>query len=232
MHRTGKVTRLLSEDEKQRLHAEEAYRLEIRKQIEALEPKRSFKARFWMGLNAPFVLWLLSSVIVGLFGLVFSNYQAQRADKLNKSNHIRMLDAEITSRIDEARSTISAFQVSLAEGFSRYQNSMFYFAVEQALNAAHGEHSQAVLYPEFKDRTFPSLLIELSSMLPAGDRQDVHEALAGYRIIQSKIGEDRGMNRQQNKLSPEEIWKMQEALDQVSKVLQGQITRARWSEYR
>ena len=51
---------VLSESEKQRLLAEETYRLEVRRSLEALAPKKSRAEKIWDKLNSPFVLWLLS----------------------------------------------------------------------------------------------------------------------------------------------------------------------------
>jgi hypothetical protein len=67
---------MLTDDEKQRLRAEEISRQEVHGEIEAVTQNRSRCAKLWRGLNTPFVLWVLSSILVGSFGWAFSTFQA------------------------------------------------------------------------------------------------------------------------------------------------------------
>jgi hypothetical protein len=59
---------MLNNEQRQRLRAEEIFRQEVRRDIEARVQDRSRRAKFWHALNTPFVLWVLSSIVVGSFG--------------------------------------------------------------------------------------------------------------------------------------------------------------------
>jgi hypothetical protein len=86
---------MLSNEERQHLRAEEIFRQEVRRDIEARVQDRSRRAKFWHALNTPFVLWVLSSIVVGSFGWAFSTFQASRDEKARNLELVRKLDTEI-----------------------------------------------------------------------------------------------------------------------------------------
>lgn len=89
---------MLSEEEKQRIRAEEIYREEVRRELEGDERSRS-----WSILNSPFVLWCLGSVVIS--GLTFGHarIQVNRARAQQKSR----VEQEIQYRLSEVEQILS-----------------------------------------------------------------------------------------------------------------------------
>ena len=69
---------MLTDEDKERIQLEEGYRLEVRDQLSKTRPSLSRWERVSPILNSAFVLWLLSSVILGIVGVIYTKLDAQR----------------------------------------------------------------------------------------------------------------------------------------------------------
>src|SRR2546423_15318872 len=97
---------MLTDEQKQQLGAEEAYRNDVRMMLAKQNCNRSRTERFFGALNTPFMLWLMSTIVVGVFGWAFSTYQAHVNEEVSKRETIRKIDTEITNRLATAQTTL------------------------------------------------------------------------------------------------------------------------------
>jgi len=97
---------MLSDDEKSRVRAEEEFRAEIRKELEARKGPPGLGTRVWTFLNSQFGGWLLGTVVIGSAGIGFTTYVNWRnADAINRQ--------EIRARAREDGQTVSALLTHL-----------------------------------------------------------------------------------------------------------------------
>jgi hypothetical protein len=82
----------LTEEQKIQIQAEEAFRQEVRRKLEQ-NPPLSKSEKTWKCLNQSFVLWTLSTVVVGLIGFAYARVhtglvlQAENARAIERLNH-------------------------------------------------------------------------------------------------------------------------------------------------
>ena len=89
---------MLTPTERERIHEEEQLRLELRRDLLLSSPEQS---RWLYYLNSPFALWLLSTVVVSLFGFLWNAVSEER------------------TRADRERAQIAALQVQDSEFLAR-----------------------------------------------------------------------------------------------------------------
>lgn len=93
---------MLTEEERARIRAEEVFRLETRRELEASKPRPSYREQLWALLNSSFALWFLSSVVLASLGSAYARYQTGQLEQARKVEIKRRLDTEISNRIVEA----------------------------------------------------------------------------------------------------------------------------------
>ena len=86
---------MLSDEEKDRIRLEEAYRFEIRQSLS----KEEKKGRAWSLLNSPFTLWLLSSVAIGLISWGYQSYTTNLQVRHSNETKRASLASEIGFRL-------------------------------------------------------------------------------------------------------------------------------------
>src|SRR5215468_1449797 len=131
---------MLTDDEKQHLRAEEIFRQEVRREIESRIQSPSRRATFWRALNTPFVLWVLSSILVASFGWAFSTFQASRDAKSRNLESSRKLDTEIANRIQGALSLVDGLEEEIKSGEVSYSDSYIFEIPLGALDARGSGH--------------------------------------------------------------------------------------------
>jgi hypothetical protein len=142
---------MLSDDEKARIREEEIFRAEVQKSLIA-KPS----GRLLSFLNTSLGIWLLSTLVLGLFGWTFAQWQATRANE----EQIRKLDAEIETRLEAANAYLSS---------ATPENALLIL-----LNPPGAERA---LLPEFVNRNLKSLLYELHDRVPFWERPTLLKSL-------------------------------------------------------
>jgi len=195
---------MLSDEEKQHLRAEEIFRQEVRLELKAAAPKQSKMGRFWSALNTPFVLWMLSSVLIGFFGWAYSTIQSSRDANARNEELVRKLDVEITNRIQETLGVIGPFvnEVVLTEreasriievpalGAPDRVSGLVERAASRAiaiLNNAPKADRASGIYPEYNWRTFLSLIAELQPLVSPSERKELAASTDAFRALE-KMG--------------------------------------------
>jgi len=232
---------MLNNEERQRLRAEEIFRQEVRRDIEARVQDRSRRAKFWHALNTPFVLWVLSSIVVGSFGWAFSTFQASRDEKARNLELVRKLDTEIANRIQAALSSLAALEEEIkASNLICDDRFIFEFALG-ALDSRRAKSNELEvkrlppgydidtgIYPEFRERTFPSLIAELQWAISSSERSQLTRSISAYRTLQVRAGGGGMEPGYVAKRSQEQIAGMLKITKEASELVRTQIKLERW----
>jgi hypothetical protein len=133
---------MLSDSQKEQIRLEEMYRSEIRQSL-AFPPKGNTA---WSFLNSPLGLWLLSTVLIGLVTWSYQRYQTSSEAARTKG---RRLSALVTE---------AGYRLHPIENMQDFHDILVCVADLQATKV-----STSAL-PEFKDRSFTSLLWEMEAL--------------------------------------------------------------------
>src|SRR5687768_6390457 len=90
---------MLTDEERDRIRAEEVFRDEVRK---SLDDKRSSRRGVAAVINSPFVIWLLSSVVIGLVSFGYTQCNASREERARTEK----LRSELIIRLGRAMKDI------------------------------------------------------------------------------------------------------------------------------
>jgi hypothetical protein len=194
---------MLAEDERNHIRDEEIFRREVRRQLEAEKPTQSRRSRVWKIVNSTFVIWLLSSVVLGLLGWGYSSYQARHIEQTQRTEIRRKLIAELTNRTTEASLAISTIRVKIDHRAPDSPN----FIVSRVLGILDGQDITSkspisAIYPEYQNRSFISLITELEGLVTGDEKITVHNAadplieIKTYSIHAQEFGATEAQNKE------------------------------------
>jgi hypothetical protein len=171
---------MLSDKEKDKIRSEEIYRAEVIKEIKTQSERPQTRMdKFWEILNKPFVLWALSSILLGLFSWGFTTYQANAVKERERETKISMLDVEIANRIEFATALIG----------NPTDNDSKLIGISMLTGTFEKNVELYNTFPEFKLRTTYSLVWELNSLLPRNEKASFRSVFNGYKIIRHYFNE-------------------------------------------
>jgi hypothetical protein len=165
---SGAVERVLhlSEDDRARIRAEEIFRSEVRSQLESgSQPSRG--ARLLKFLNQSFILWLLSTVVVGLISWQYTRWEERQSQQRQTQTEIRNLDLEIHGRLRRA-----------ADRLSSARNMVGVSEAIRMLDQPSG------MFVELGQRNMENLLVSLIWLMPEGQTASLEAARTGYQDLQ------------------------------------------------
>lgn len=215
---------MLTDARKHQIRAEEIFRLEVRRELEAAERPPSVWQRSWELLNSSFVLWLLSSVVLAGAGALYTEHQNNHNEDLRKMLIREHLNTEIGNRLAEALSGLRTDINDIKHGTSYKEQDMANFTVEYLDNffvtdATNPRDFSA--YPEYRNRSFRSLAIELSSVADEADLASLRDAMGAYeemRDIASAAGASQ-IPAQADSLA---------AAEKLEKLLNDRVAKPQW----
>lgn len=174
---------MLTNEQKVVLRAEEEFRIEVRRELEARRPAASPGSRLWALLNSSFVLWMLSSVVVAGITAVYARSQNEYAAERERTERIRKLDTEIGNRIAQAMRRL-VVDVQAAKQGSPYTPQGIYFNAARYLNNDFARDTKSTadfsIFPEFKTRTLRSLITELRTLVEPPHQAVLDRILLNY----------------------------------------------------
>lgn len=175
---------MVSDEQRLQIRAEEVFRQEVRHALEQQKAPPSARTKAWAILNSSFVLWLLSSVLVSGLTAAYARYQDARAARAQQQDLVRRLDTEIGNRIYHTRVGLEVDRDNVERGAYELTVRDVYARLGGYLNnTAEGGNQDYSVFPEHRSRNFPSLLIELTSLVAADELGEVAAALAAYQQI-------------------------------------------------
>jgi hypothetical protein len=175
------------------------------------QPKREI---IWKIVNSAFVIWFLSTIVVGITTWSYSNWQEQQRGDRELNQKIQRLDAEISYRFDVSN-----------QSRPEYPDDTFVIAlcyspihVEQQSKPLVNNSSEAqwqtdrYVFPEFKDRSLFSLMWELEQIVPESEKEAITQArktLEEMRDVARSNNLESGRTTEEYLNSPEfSRWKM------------------------
>lgn len=185
---------MLSEDEMRQIRAEELFRLEVRRELEAARPHPTAGQRLWSWLNSAFGLWLLSSVVLTGLTSVYAHYR-DATEQAHKNEQLkRRLLVEITGRMNEATHVLEKYRSDIDQGTFGAPADI-YGSVVNCLDNSFlydpNDRQDLSIYPEFQKRNIQSLLYEYG-------RLDVSEHKAADQAVQDYFRFKDQASRQSN----------------------------------
>ncbi len=131
---------LLTGHDKTRIRLEEVYRHEVRSSFQ--EKKGSLLKL----LNAPFTIWLFSSVFLAGVTALYAQYTKRRETESNNTERVKLIIIELVTRIERAKIDLPKVEKGSAdEGIITHTKKTF---------------------TEFEDRDFYSIAVELQMRQP------------------------------------------------------------------
>ena len=96
---------MLSEDDKSRIRREEIFRQQV--QLEARSSQKSKMEQFWVFLNSPVCIFLMSSVLITGLGTLYTSFQAKQAIIRESAELARKLEIELHVRFQRISADLS-----------------------------------------------------------------------------------------------------------------------------
>ncbi len=182
---------MLTDDQKLRIRAEELYRLELRRELESPTKKSASESRLWALLNTSFVLWFLSSVVVAGLTAGFASYRSSYEEEALRGRSQKRIEVELGHRVNHAATTLEQMRVNVNRGGAYLASTVNTRVITFLNNAARndqGEREDISVFPEYRDRTFRSLVVELGTLVDSSAHADLRDALSGLEIIADRAG--------------------------------------------
>src|SRR5882757_2170407 len=157
---------VLTHQQRSQIRVEELFRAEVRRTLETQPDSPSPIRRLLKFLNTTLGIWLLSTVAVGTLSWSYGQFRDRNAEHDHTAEVVKRLDAEIGNRLADYRRRVEAAR----------DTAELRIAIEQ-LDAYRS------LFPEYRQRTFVSLIWELHSATRGTQRFEIYSALrAAWRL--------------------------------------------------
>lgn len=166
---------MLDSADRARIRAEEVFRAEVRRQLDAQRPM-TWSRRAWDFANSSLGMWLLTTVLVGGATWAFATWRESERVAAARRTNITRLDLEIATRLDR-----------LAIRLPRLQRAQHLAVALDALDRPRDNVYASSAYPEYARRSLLSLLRELRDELQGTDASELDLPLrAGLQL--ARIG--------------------------------------------
>lgn len=162
----------LSDEDKARVRAEEVFRHEVRSELEKAKDQPGRGERLLAFLNEPVILWLLSSIVVGLITWQYTLWQERQAQRQQVQAEVRNLDLEIHGRLRRAAERLSSARDMVG--------------VREAIRMLD---EPSGTFPDLAQRNLENLLISLTWLMPEKETAALQAARQGYQELQTIAGQ-------------------------------------------
>jgi hypothetical protein len=141
--------------------------------------------KIWVALNSSFGLWVLSSVVLAWITKAYSNRETRKAETLKKAEAAQRVDTEIAHRLAMAIAGARVDESRVESGSTNPKNIYinYYDYLENYFiqNDTKGRDFSA--FPEFRERSFRSLILELRTLVDANTGADLKIALDAFEEL-------------------------------------------------
>jgi hypothetical protein len=124
-------------------------------------PTETSKNSIWDILNAPFVLFVMTSMVLGGISFAYQEYSTYRKEITDRDTQIAHLRAELEYRIDVISAMVQPL-FTYTVLFTAHGPLLGAFGNRTPDDVLAGEYSP--IYPEFSQRNITSLLWELQDL--------------------------------------------------------------------
>jgi hypothetical protein len=167
----------LPESNRARIRAEEIYREEVRAEVTRTKTSKTRRQRLWSLLNTSFGIWLLSSVVLGGLGFLYTSTQSLLTESRIKASSIRKLDTEIASRLRQWSRLGEVEEIkrdhAVPGSFARYYG----WLVKAPDQSGKFLYVIYPVFPEFEHRPLLSLITELRSYVDGAEAKELDQTI-------------------------------------------------------
>ncbi|MEA2553047.1 MAG: hypothetical protein QOJ65_1223 [Fimbriimonadaceae bacterium] len=160
------------------IQRDEELRYRLRKTLDEKEGPRGV----WGFLNSPLGIWLLSSVVLGSFSFLFSQWQASAATRARQSEQAVRIRTEIGYRMQDYASHIAEAK----EETNPTKRSALYESIDKI-----DYNPGFPLFPEYKDISIMALVLNLREIVPENDKANVEQVLQNLKAMNTILIRDR-----------------------------------------
>jgi hypothetical protein len=182
---------MLTEEEQNRIRAEEVIRQEVRKSLEQDDSKRR---KFWSLLNSAFVLWALSTIVVGVISVTYAKLQEQQAIVAKNAEMAEKIDTEMAARLhalrlrvaEDVRGIDPATRQRVTLDRAADLNSDVYFFLSETPREVDA-YPLPNIYAEFENRTMLQLAYQYEQVVNEAERSEAEEALNNLQVLSDEV---------------------------------------------
>lgn len=177
---------MLAEEKKQHIHLEEAYRREVRKQLEGNDPQKLSRERRLAFLNSPLFLWILSTCVISFGTFLYTRWEKNREGERRRYEQHQLIQREnvlATRRFDaEISSRLNDFASAMSNAFDDVDGSRLRKALK-ALDRPSASEYPAGVFPDYANRSLRSLLWELLQIVPDSEKSEITTAFNRSKLL-------------------------------------------------
>jgi hypothetical protein len=221
----------MDKETRRRMREEEIFRQEVRKELEAEDANKSKPKAVWKALNSSFAIWFLTTVVIGLITWSYAAYSDYRQAATRKDEGIQRLDTEIAGRVGAALNVIENMKAEMNQGTAYYPRTGVFDEVVKTLDLSPGAPRRGGVYPDFRERSFRSLLVELQRLESKETQNDLKAASAEYVAILSNANRGTKAGARMGSavdLTPTERDDMSKAISEAREAVDKLAGVARW----
>lgn len=175
---------MLTDDDKNRITAEEIYREEVRRSLEQAKPPPSKRTRLWTTLNSSFVLWFMSTILVGIISFSYAIWEKTREENRRRDEESRTVEREKRLTTRKLDAEISNRLYYFSQLLEIEKNGLSVKPILALDNPSTAEYPINV-FPEFEKRNLQSLLWELIQVVPDNERPHIEKAYEQAKTFSS-----------------------------------------------
>lgn len=140
----------------------------------------------WSVLNSSFALWFLSSVVIAGITTVFTLYKKKQNDQSEKTANARRLNIEMGNRIAEGMVAMHLDQKRIEHGKIFHPGAVYCEALSYLNNRVTADHKPLDFstYPDYRSRSFRSLIFELGAVVDQSDIPELKKAKLSYEHLE------------------------------------------------
>ncbi len=177
--------------------------------------------KIWALLNSSFGLWVLSSVVLAWITKAYSTMESRKAENLKRSTTKQRLDTEIAIRLAMSLDGLRLYEAAAKGQPTKPQNIYIdaYNSLENFFIHNPNNPRDYSVYPEYRERTFRALILELRSVVESREIEDLKEALDAFEDLSDGSGTYQGEATAEGCLK---------AFEEVQKLLRDRLLQERW----
>jgi len=159
--------------------------------------------QLWAFAQSPFGIWVLSTVIVGLFGWGYAQIESGLSHSAAKRTLVAHADAEAKSRLEQWAGMSRVRWVRRKFGW-KFQEFYFELIESPGSRPAHAD-SIYPAYSEFANSAFISVLVQLRDNVPAKERSSIDDAISWVGVWNPDTWTDKTFQQAVN-ITLEHLW--------------------------
>jgi hypothetical protein len=139
----------------------------------------------WTVLNSSFALWFLSSVVITGMTTIYTLYKKKQTDQSEQAANARRLNTEMGNRIAEGIIAMHLDRKRIEHGKTFYPGAVYCEALLYLNNRVTADNKALDFstYPDYRWRSFRSLIFELSAVVARSDIPALRTANSTYEKL-------------------------------------------------